>query len=509
MPELLAHLAQGFAVALAPANLLFCLAGVAVGQLIGVLPGIGPPASIAILLPFTFGMEPTSAMIMFAGIYYGAMYGGTITSVLISVPGEASSVMTAIDGHQLARQGRAGPALGIAAVGSFLAGLASAALFALTATWIVRAALRFGPPQYSALMLLAFTLAVGLTGGSAARGAVSLFLGLFLSVIGVDLVSGQPRFTFGRLDLLSGLDFIPVAMGLFGVAEVLVDADEKARAHAVLQSDLRLRSVFPTRADWVASRLAMLRGGLIGFFVGVLPGAGATTASMVSYAVERRVSQHPERFGHGAIEAVAGPESSNNAAAVAALIPLLTLGLPGSATTAVMMGALLMYGLRPGPLLIQQNPDLFWGLLASMTVGNAALLLINVLTIPVFVSFLRMPRALLGTFVIAFSVVGVYSVDNSLFDVWTMLLFGGLGYAMKRLGYPPAPLLLALVLGNVLELSVRQSLLLSRGSLGIFVGDPLSVSLLVLAVLVVLPGLLQGLGLRWRRPVQAGAARNE
>jgi len=489
--EILSGLAQGFAVAFTPVNILFALVGVTIGQLIGVLPGIGPPAGVALLLPLTFGMNPTSAMIMFAGIYYGAMYGGTITSVLINVPGEASSVMTTLDGYQLALQGRAGAALGIAAIGSFIAGITGVTLFIFFAWWLVKAALHFGPPEYFALMVLAFALVIGLTGRSPLKGFISLLLGLFLSTVGVDILTGLPRFTFGQLKLLSGVEFVPVAMGLFGIAEVLSSVEEKEGA-AFVKADLRLRSVFPTVQDWIASRWAIFRGTLIGFFVGILPGAGATTASMISYAVERRLSKTPQRFGRGAIEGVAGPESSNNAAAVGALIPLITLGIPGSATTAVMMGALLMYGLRPGPLLFQQNPQFVWGLIASMFLGNLLLLVMNTMFIPAFTSVLRLPRAILNAFVIAFSVVGVYSIDNSLFDVWLMLFFGLVGYFMKKLEYPAAPMLLALVLGEILEMSLRQSLLMSQGSPLIFLTRPISSGLLALTLITLLPVLYRG-----------------
>ena len=480
-------LLDGFGVAVQPLNLAVAAAGVLVGQLIGVLPGIGPASTIAILLPVTVTLNPTAAMIMFVGVYYGAMYGGTITSVLMAIPGESASVMTTLDGYQMALQGRAGAALGIAAFGSFIAGTLGVVALMFLAPTLARFALAFGPPEYATLLILSFSLVVYLPGGSRAKAAVSTLLGLGLAVVGVDLISGLPRFTFGQLKLLSGVEFVPVAVGLFGLAEVLTHL-RSGRAATVVRADLSFRGVLPTAADWIASRWAIVRGGVIGFLVGVLPGTGATSASMITYAVEKRVSPHPERFGRGAIEGVAAPESANNAAAVGALVPLLTMGIPGSATAAVMLGGLLMLGLRPGPLLFQQQPQFVWGVIASMYVGNLLLVLLNVAAIPVFVRVLRVPRAVLLPSIVAVAIVGVYSLENSLFEVWLALIFGALGYAMQRLEYSPAPLVLALVLGKTLEESVRQSLLLSHGNLGIFVTRPLAATFLVLtAVLVLLP----------------------
>ncbi len=499
--ETLRLLAAGFGVALQPANLAFAAAGVLVGQLIGVLPGIGPASTIAILLPVTASLNVTAAMIMFVGVYYGAMYGGTITSVLMSIPGESASVMTTLDGYQMALQGRAGPALGIAAFGSFIAGTLGVVALMLLGPSLAQFALAFGPPEYATLLVLSFSLVVYLPGRNRAKGAVSTLLGLWLAVVGVDLISGLPRFTFGQLKLLSGVEFVPVAVGLFGLAEVLAYV-QTGRTGAMVRADLSLRGVMPTAADWIASRWAIIRGGVIGFFVGILPGAGATAASMISYAVEKRVARYPERFGRGAIEGVAAPESANNAAAVGALVPLLTLGIPGSATAAVMLGGLLMFGLRPGPLLFQQHPQFVWGVIASMYVGNLLLVLLNVAAIPAFVRVLRVPRAVLLPSIVAVAIVGVFSLENSVFEVWMALFFGALGYAMQRLDYSPAPLVLALVLGKTLEESVRQSLLLSHGDLTIFVTRPLAAAFLILtAVLVVLPMLS-----RRRGPVAVPAA---
>jgi len=483
-------LIDGFAVAAQPLNLLAAVTGVLVGQIIGVLPGIGPASTIAILLPVTFSLNPTAAMIMFVGVYYGAQYGGTITSVLLSIPGESSSIMTTLDGYQMALQGRAGPALGIAAFGSFIAGTLGVVALMFMAPALATVALAFGPPEYATLLVLSFSLVVYLTGRDRAKGAVSTLLGLWLAVVGVDLISGLPRFTFGNLKLLSGVPFVPVAIGLFGLAEVLASVRE-GRAGNLVRADLSLRGVLPTAADWLASRWAILRGGLIGFFVGILPGAGATAASMIAYAAEKRFARQPERFGRGAIEGVAAPESANNAAAVGAMVPLLTIGVPGSATTAIMLGGLLVFGLRPGPLLFQQQPQFVWGVIASMYVSNLLLVALNVAAIPAFVALLRVPRAVLLPSIVALAMVGVYSLENSVFEVWLALAAAAIGYVMNRQGYPAAPLVLALVLGKTLEESVRQSLLLSHGSLAIFVTRPLAAAFLVATAALVASSMLR------------------
>jgi len=483
-------LLNGFAVALQPANLLGAALGVLIGQIIGVLPGIGPSAAIAILLPITFGLDPTMAMIMFIGIYYGAMYGGTITSVLLRIPGESASVMTTLDGYEMAKQGRAGAALGIAAFGSFIAGTLGIVALMFLARPLTSVALAFGPPEFTGLLVLAFSLVVYLTGRDKVKGAISVLLGLWLSTVGVDLISGLPRFTFGQLKLLSGVQFIPVAVGLFGIAEVLLSGAQTS-PYARVTGRFTLRGVLPTSADWLASRWAILRGTAGGFIVGMLPGAGATAASMISYTLEKRIARDPDRFGRGAIEGVAAPESANNAAAVGAMVPLLTLGLPGSATTAVMLGGLLLFGLRPGPLLFEQHPQFAWGIIASMHVSNLMLVLVNLLAIPVFVSVLRVQKAVLLPSIIALAVVGTYSLENHIFEVWLAVGFAAVGYLMAKLDYPPAPLVLALVLGNTLEEAARQSLLLSHGSLLIFVTRPLAAAFFGLTVVLLLVSLVR------------------
>lgn len=475
----------GFQVACTPTNLLFAFVGVLAGQLIGILPGIGPSAGVAILLPVTFGVNPVSAMIMFAGIYYGAMYGGTITSVLVNIPGEAASVMTCLDGYQMAKQGRAGVALGIAAFGSFIAGTFGVVALMFFAPWLAGVALSFGPPEYAALMFMSFVLIIGLTSTSVVKGAACLAIGLFLAVVGVDVMTGAPRFTFGQVEFLDGIDFVPVAMGVFGIAEVLISLDEDDSID-LRNVKLKMKDLLPSLRDWAASIMPIIRGGIIGFFVGMMPGSGATACSMVSYATERKLSKTPERFGHGAIEGVAGPESANNAASVGGLVPLMTLGIPSSATTAVMLGGLLMFGLRPGPLLFEQNPEFVWGLIASMYIGNIMLVILNTVFIPVFVAAVRIKLAFLAPMIVAFTIVGAYSLKNSVFPVFLMLGMGVIGYFMKKLKYPPAPLVLALVLGDTMEATVRQSLKISHGDLGIFFSRPLSAALMSAAIAMAL-----------------------
>ncbi|MFZ4439847.1 MAG: tripartite tricarboxylate transporter permease, partial [Syntrophales bacterium] len=434
--ETLQQLIMGFHIAVTPINLLLCFLGAVAGTIIGALPGIGPSAGLAILLPLTFGMNPTSAMIMMAGLYCGAMYGGTITSVLINVPGESSSVMTCLDGYQMALQGRAGKALGIAAIGSFIAGTASVVFLMLLSIPLVKFALSFGPPEYFALMLMGLCTIAGLTGGSVLKALVGTFLGLLISTPGMDAFSGLPRLTFGLTGLLGGVNFLVVAVGLFGIGEVLYNAEQIMKLEFVTEK-IKIKEVWPNRAEWRASAMPIIRGTFIGFIVGVLPGAGSTIASFMSYATEKRFSKHPEQFGRGAIEGVAGPEAANNSATGGAMVPLLTLGIPGSGTTAIMLGALMMFGLQPGPLLFQKNPDFVWGVIASMYIGNIMLLIMNVACIPLFVKILKIPNALLFPLVIVFATVGVYSVDGNIFDVWMLYVFGVMGYFMKKFDMPP------------------------------------------------------------------------
>jgi putative tricarboxylic transport membrane protein len=473
----------GFSIALTPTNLMFALLGAFLGTVIGALPGIGPSAGVAVLLPVTFGMPPVTAMIMLAGIYYGAMYGGTITSVLINTPGESASVMTTLDGYQMALKGRAGAALGMAAIGSFIAGTVSVVLLMVAAPPLADLAITFGPPEYFALMVLGLTTLASLTGGSMVKGLLMAVVGLTLGTIGIDLMIGAPRFTFENVNLLDGLDFLPVAVGLFAIGELLFNIYRPIRTEPI---KAKLSGLMPTRQDWRDSRGAVARGTAIGFFVGMLPGAGATIASFLAYGTEKRVSKRPEQFGTGVIEGVAAPESANNAASTGALVPLMALGIPGSGTTAVMLGALTLYGMQPGPLLMSTHPDVFWGLVASMYVGNVMLLILNLPLAPLFASILRIPYSVLIPVIIGIALFGVYSVENSLFNVGVTVFFGGVGFVMRLYGYPPAPLVLALVLGPMLEKALRQSLQMSLGSPEIFVTRPVSALILAFALLAIL-----------------------
>ena len=482
--DLFHNLALGFSVALSPFNLFMALVGVAVGTLIGALPGIGPVSGVALLLPLTFGMSPTSAIIMLAGIYYGSQYGGTITSVLINTPGESASVVTCIDGYQMALRGRAGAALGIAAIGSFVAGSFGVVLLMLMSPTLAGWALSFGPPETFALMLLGLTTITGLTGDNAVKGYISMVLGLMLSMVGFDIISGVPRYTGGMNNLLDGVDFLPVAIGLFGMGEVLAGAETPPDVQ-VLKARYGFWDCLPNRLDWVRSRWAVARGTLLGFVIGVLPGAGSTIASFLSYTLEKKVARYPEEFGKGAIEGVAGPESANNAASAGAMVPLLTLGIPGSGTTAVLLGGFMMWGLRPGPLLFQKNPDFVWGLIASMYIGNVMAVVLNIGFIPLFVRALKVPYNILMPLIIVFCITGAYSLNNNVWDVGEMLIFGVLGYAMRKLDYSPAALTLALVLGPLAERALRQSLIISDRGMAIFFARPISAVLTSAAILAV------------------------
>jgi putative tricarboxylic transport membrane protein len=480
--DFLSNLQLGFSVAFTPFNLMMAVAGVTVGILIGALPGVGPPSGVAMLLPLTFGMDPTSGIIMLAALYAGTMYGGTITAVLINTPGESASVVTCLDGYQMALQGRAGPALGIAAIGSFIAGTVGVVLLMLVSPLLARWALSFGPPETFALMLLGLTTCTLLAGDDPLKGYISMVLGLMLAMVGYDIISGDARYGFGIVEMMDGIDFLPVAIGLFGLGEVLAGAEQKAQ---VAKGRLRLRDVLPGMPDWVRSRWSIVRGTVLGFSVGVLPGAGPTVAAFLAYTVEKKVSKHPEKFGKGAIEGVAGPESANNAAATAAMVPMLTLGIPGSATTAIMLGGLMMWGLRPGPMLFEKNPQFVWGLIASQYIANVMLLILSTLFIPLFVRAVRIPYSILMPLIVVFCITGAYSLKNNVWDVGQMLVFGVIGYIMKKLGYSPAALVLALVLGPLAERALRQSLIISDAGMAIFFMRPISATLTIAALLAV------------------------
>src|SRR6266852_2488233 len=476
---------QGFAVALQPANLLWCFVGVVLGTVVGIMPGLGPPATIAMLLPLTFNMNPAGAIIMLAGIYYGAKYGGSTTSILMNVPGESASVVTCLDGYQMARKGRAEPALDIAAIDSIIAGTVGVLGLMLVAPPLAKMALAFSSPEYFALMALGLAMVVLLAGRSLVKALLAMLVGLWIAGIGTDLFSTTSRFTFGRMELLSGIDFVVVAIGIFAIGEVLANVEAREEAQR-LPVPKGLRNLLPTLRDLKDCRFAFVNGSVIGFLVGVLPGAGSTIASFISYGVEKAVSRRREQFGTGVIEGVAAPEGANNSETGGALVPLLTLGIPGSGTTAVLLVALVLWGFKPGPLFIPENPALFWGLVASMYIGNVMLLVLNLPLVPMFAQVLRAPAFVLYPVIFGVSMVGVYSASGSLFDVALLAAFGLLGYVMRKLDYPAAPLILGLVLGAGMERALRQSLMMSEGKLSILVARPISALMLSLAGLILL-----------------------
>lgn len=480
--EAFANLMTGFTAAIAPMNLAFAAIGCILGTLIGVLPGLGPAAGTALLIPITFKLEPTSAIIMLAAIYYGAMYGGTITSVLINVPGEAASVVTCLDGYEMAKQGRAGAALGVAAVGSFFGGTVATFGLVLVALPLARFALKFGPAEYFSLLLVGLSLVMGLAGKSLAKALVMGILGLIFSFVGVDPVEGAPRFTFGIAPLMDGVRFVPVVMGFFGIGEILLNAEKSLTG--VMAGSGKVASFLPRRDEWRISATSILRGTGFGFFLGLIPGTNSAVAAFMSYAIERKVSSHPEKFGTGVIEGVAGPETANNAYANAALIPLFTLGLPGSPTIAILMGALIMNGLTPGPLLFSQHAAFVWTVIASLYIGNVILLILNLPLVGLWVKLLKIPYAILVVFILIFCIIGAYSLNNALFDVGVMILCGVLGYFLKKLDFPMAPAILTLILGPLMEQSLRESLSVSQGDFSIFFTRPISLFFLVLAAVI-------------------------
>ena len=466
-------------------HLLLLVAGCVLGTLVGVLPGIGPVGAISILMPLTFQLPPAGAIILLAGIYNGAMYGGSTTSILINVPGEAASVVTCLDGHQMAKKGQAGQALGIAVLGSFIAGTIGLIGLQLLAVPLSSLALKFGPPEYFSIILAGFTFIVYLAQRSMIKAALMTLIGVVFSLIGLDPITAQQRMTFGNIHLFEGISVVPLAIGLFGLAEVFVNL-EKTKPVKILH--VRIRNMFPGKSQWLQSRWAILRGTVIGFFLGILPGGGPVMSTFISYGVEKRVSKHPETFGHGAIEGVAAPESANNAAASTSFIPLLTLGIPPNVVLAVLLGAFLIHGITPGPLMVVEHPQIFWGVVASMYLGNVILVILNLPLIPLWIQVLRIPEKLLYPLVILFCLVGAYSVSNSVFDIGVMLFFGVAGYLMKKFEFEAAPLVLGFVLGPMLEVNLRRSLLMSQGSFSIFIDRPIALgALIVCLILVVLP----------------------
>lgn len=464
-------LVHGLEVAFQPTNLFYVFLGVLIGTVIGVLPGLGPTATIALLLPLTYEIEPATAVIMLAGIYYGSMYGGTITSVLLKLPGEAASVVTTFDGYQMARQGRAGPALGIAAIGSFIGGTVAVIGLTLLAPFLAEVAVQFGPPEFFALTVLAILMVTYLGTRSPLKSLCMAALGLLLATVGQDPINGQQRYTFDRLELWDGLDFVAVAMGLFGVAEILHQLEQTDRVQLIAK---KVKNIMPTRKDLKDSSGPIARGSVLGFFIGVLPGGGGVISSLASYALEKKRAKDPSRFGKGAIEGVAGPETANNASSTSSFIPLLTLGIPSNVVLALIFGALLVQGITPGPQLIDEHPDIFWGVIVSMYIGNVMLLALNMPLVGLFVQMLRVREGILAAFALLVTMAGVFSINNDIFDMWIVLGFGVIGWMMKKTGFEPGPLVLAFVLGPILEASFRRSMLLSDGSFSIFVSRPYS-----------------------------------
>jgi len=485
--SVLQDLLMGFSVALSPGNLLYAFLGSAFGTLIGVLPGIGPAAGTALLIPLTARLPPTGAIIMLTAIFYGTQYGGTITSILLNVPGEAASAITCIDGHKMALKGRAGAALSIAAIGSFIGGLFATIALVFLAGPLTKVALEFGPVEFFALMVLGISLLMGLAGKSMVKALMMGILGLILAMVGMDPVRGAPRFTFGRMELMDGLNFVPVIMGLFGLADILENAEESLSSTV----SAKVGSLMPSKQEIKDSVGPIARGSVLGTVLGLIPGMTGSMASFLSYSTEKKASKHPEKFGQGAIEGVAGPETANNAHANGALIPLFTLGIPASPTVAVLMGAFLMNGLIPGPFLFREQPELVWGVIASFFVGNVILLVLNLPLVGVWVKMLKIPYSILFAVILAFMVIGAYGAESSIFDVFIMLLFGILGYALKKFDFPLAPMILTLILGPTMERSLRRSMEMSQGDFSILFASPLAATLLVISLVVLVSSALK------------------
>ena len=486
MEGVVANLMLGFSVALQPSVLAYAFAGCVIGTLVGMLPGLGPLAGISLLLPATVGLNPIIAVVLLAGVYYGAMYGGSTTSILMRIPGEAASVMTCIDGYAMTQRGRAGPALAIAAIGSFVAGTLSVVALMFMAPTLASFALRFGPPEYTGLLLMGLFVLAYMSGGSMLKTLAMAAVGLLLGMIGIDAMSGYTRFSYGVIELADGIGIVPVAVGLFGLSEIMLTAGQPTPP-AIQRPTLR--QLVPSLEEMKLSVGPIGRGSLIGFLIGIIPGSAHIISSFVSYGVERRMSKHPERFGNGAIEGVAGPESANNAAATGAFVPMLALGIPTGPITAVMLAAIMVHGISPGPMLITQQPELFLGFVASMYVGNVVLLVLNLPLVGLFVNLLRIPYSYLYPAILCFCILGVYSVGNSVVDVWIMLGMGAFGYVLRKTGFEPAPIALGLILSPMLELSVRQSLAMSGGSYGIFFDRPIAVAMFAAAAVLILLGL--------------------
>jgi putative tricarboxylic transport membrane protein len=490
-------LLHGFSIALQPGNLWFAFLGCLVGTLVGMLPGIGPLSGISILLPVTFGLNATQAVIMLAGIYYGSQYGGSTTSILMRIPGEAASVMTCIDGHAMAKKGRAGAALCIAAVGSFIAGTFGIIVLTIVAPPLATLALRFGPPEYTALLVLGLIFLAYMSSTSLVRTLLMACVGLILGMVGIDNLTGHFRFSFDLPALGDGIGIVPVAVGLFGLGEILSTPSARVQGEVIRP---KLRELWPTRAEWRDAALPIARGSVLGFIIGIIPGSAHIISSFLSYALEKKISKHPEQFGHGAVAGVAGPESANNAASTGAFVPMLALGLPTGPITAVLIGALMIHGVSAGPQLIDEHASVFWGFVASMYVGNLMLLALNLPLVGLFVNVLRIPYSYLYPLIIMFCVVGVYEVNHSIVDVWIMLIMGVVGYGLRKFGFDPAPLVLGLVIAPLFEQSLRQSLIMSNGNYMIFLNRPIAAGLLALCAVLLLLAATSAISARrdWR-----------
>lgn len=480
--DVLDHLILGFSVVLTWSNLFYCFFGVLVGTLIGVLPGLGPAATISLLLPSTYYINHTSAIIMLAGVFYGAMYGGSTTSILVNIPGEAASIITCLDGYKMALKGRAGAALGISAFGSFIGGTISVIGLMIGANLLSRVALRFGPPEYFSLIFLSFSILIYVSSGSVLKAIIMAVVGVFLGTVGTDFITGEARFSYGSLTLSDGLGLVPVVMGTFGIAEVLENIETEVER--TLLKAPKFRNLLPNIKEWKDSLGPILRGTVIGFFLGILPGGGSTMASFASYGIEKKVSKHPEQFGTGTIQGVAGPETANNSAVAANFIPLVTFGIPANVVMALIIGALMMHGIKPGPTFIKDNPTLFWGVVASMYAGNVMLLVLNLPLIGMWVRLLTVPYRILFPLILLFCLIGVYSLNNNFWELIIMIIFGLVGYLMRKFRYEGAPFAFALVLSPIMENTLRQSLLISRGSFGIFFTRPIACALMIMGIIL-------------------------
>lgn len=480
--EAFAGMAQGFAVIMTAENLMYCFIGSLIGTLIGVLPGVGPLAALSLLLPVTYGLNPVGAIAMLAAIFYGAMYGGSITSILVNIPGEAASVVTCLDGHQMAKRGRAGAALGMSAIASFIAGTGALVVLTFLSPVLAEFAVQLGAPEYAALVILGLICTLMMIQGSVIKGVTMIALGALIASVGIDVVTGTERFTFGTVNLVAGFDLIAIVIGLFGVSEIIMNIEQSLKNN-IIQS--RIKNLLPTVQDWVDSWKPILRGTGLGFGLGLIPGGGPVTASFLSYAMERRMAKRPQEFGTGRIEGVAGPEAANNAAVAGGMIPLLSLGIPGNPVTALLLGALIIQGVQPGPMLIVQHADIFWGVVASMYVGNVILLILNLPLVGLWVQLLRVPYTILFPTILLLAIVGSYSSNKNIFDLWVMLGFGVFGYVFRKFGYEMAPLILALVLAPLLEQSIRQAMVMSPDGAMIFFTRPMSLALLGVAAIVI------------------------